>query len=78
MHLARELEFRAVVVAACDDEVLALQSRIAAVADEADLEDTYTTECHPPYVVCTRTRDLLLVTGVEPTSEFLDDLTATR
>lgn len=78
MHLAKGLEFRAVVVAACDDEVLPLQSRIAAVTDEADLEDTYTTERHILYVACTRARDHLLVTGVEPASEFLDDLTITQ
>jgi hypothetical protein len=29
---------------------------------------------HPLYVACTRARDRLLVTGVEPASEFLDDL----
>ena len=74
MHLAKGLEFRAVAVMACDDEVLPLQSRIENVADEADLEDTYSTERHLLYVACTRARDHLLVTGVEPASEFLDDL----
>ena len=74
MHLAKGLEFRAVAVAACDDEVLPLQSRIEDIADEADLEDTYSTERHLLYVACTRARDRLLVTGVEPASEFLDDL----
>ena len=39
MHLAKGLEFRAVVVAACDDEVIPLQSRIETIVDEADLED---------------------------------------
>ena len=76
MHLAKGLEFRAVVVAACDDEVLPLQSRIEAVADTADLEDVYNTERHLLYVACTRARDHLLVTGVAPGSEFLDDLRA--
>ena len=76
MHLAKGLEFRAVAVVACDDEVLPLQSRIESVADEADLEDTYSTERHLLYVACTRARDHLLVTGVEPASEFLDDLRA--
>jgi hypothetical protein len=28
------------------------------------------------YVACTSARDFLLVTGVEPASEFLDDLRA--
>ena len=74
MHLAKGLEFRAVAVVACDDEILPLQSRIENVADEADLEDTYSTERHLLYVACTRARDRLLVTGVEPASEFLDDL----
>lgn len=75
MHLAKGLEFRAVVVMACDDEVLPLDARISAVADEGDLEAVYDTERHLLYVACTRARDHLLVTGVEPASEFLDDLT---
>lgn len=74
MHLAKGLEFRAVVVMACDDEIIPLQERIEAVADDADLEEVYNTERHLLYVACTRARDQLLVTGVEPASEFLDDL----
>lgn len=74
MHLAKGLEFRAVVVMACDDEVLPLQERIESVSDESDLEEIYTTERHLLYVACTRARDFLLVTGVDPVSEFLDDL----
>ncbi|MDI6451742.1 3'-5' exonuclease [Anaerobaca lacustris] len=74
MHLAKGLEFRAVVVMACDDEVIPLQERIEVVADDADLEEVYNTERHLLYVACTRARDHLLVTGVEPASEFLDDL----
>jgi len=76
MHLAKGLEFRAVVVMACDDEIIPLQERIEAVADDADLEDVYNTERHLLYVACTRARDHLLVTSVEPASEFLDDLRA--
>lgn len=74
MHMAKGLEFRAVVVAACDDEIVPLQSRIEAVTDESDLEEVYNTERHLLYVACTRARDNLLVTGVEPGSEFLADL----
>jgi superfamily I DNA/RNA helicase len=74
MHLAKGLEFRAVAVMACDDQVIPLQERIETVADEADLEDVYNTERHLLYVACTRARDHLLVTGVEPASEFLADL----
>jgi mRNA-degrading endonuclease RelE of RelBE toxin-antitoxin system len=74
MHLAKGLEFRAVVVMACDDEIIPLQSRIETVADDSDLEEIYNTERHLLYVACTRARDNLLVTSVEPASEFLDDL----
>jgi superfamily I DNA/RNA helicase len=74
MHLAKGLEFRAVAVMACDDQVIPLQERIETVADEADLEDVYNTERHLLYVACTRARDHLLLTGVEPASEFLADL----
>ena len=74
MHLAKGLEFRAVVVMACDDEVIPSQERIETVGDAADLEDIYNTERHLLYVACTRARDYLLVTSVEPASEFLDDL----
>ncbi len=74
MHLAKGLEFRAVAVIACDDEVIPLQSRIETVADDADLEEVYSTERHLLYVACTRARDRLLVSGVQPASEFLDDL----
>jgi len=59
---------------ACDDEILPLQSRIDTVADDSDLEEVYNTERHLLYVACTRARDQLLVTSVEPKSEFLDDL----
>ena len=57
--MRRGLEFRAVVVAACDDEVIPLQSRIEAVADTADIEDVYNTERHLLYVAWTRARDHL-------------------
>ena len=75
MHLAKGLEFRAVVVMACDDEIIPLQERIETVGDDADLQEVYDTERQLLYVACTRARDHLLVTGVAPTSEFLDDFT---
>jgi mRNA-degrading endonuclease RelE of RelBE toxin-antitoxin system len=74
MHLAKGLEFRAVVVMACDDEILPLQERIETATDQGELEEVYATERHLLYVACTRARDHLLVTGVEPASEFLADL----
>ena len=74
MHLAKGLEFRAVVVMACDDEVIPSQMRISAVADQVDLEDVYDTERQLLYVACTRARDYLLITSGEIASEFLDDM----
>ena len=74
MHLAKGLEFRAVVVMACDDEVIPSQERIETVTDDSDLEEVYNTERHLLYVACTRARDHLFVTSVNPASEFLDDL----
>ena len=74
MHLAKGLEFRAVIVMACDDDVLPLQGRIETAADEAELDDVYETERRLFYVACTRARDRLLVSGVEPASEFFADL----
>ncbi|MGA2261328.1 MAG: 3'-5' exonuclease [Acidobacteriota bacterium] len=76
MHLAKGLEFPAVVVMACDDEVIPLQERIETVGDDSDLQEVYETERHLLYVACTRARDHLLVTSVEPASEFLDDMQA--
>ncbi len=74
MHLAKGLEFRGIVVMACDDEIVPLQDRIASVTDDSDLQEVYDTERHLLYVACTRARDQLLITGVNPASEFLDDL----
>ena len=61
MHLAKGLEFRAVAVMACDDEIIPSQTRINSIMDEADLEEVYNTERHLLYVACTRARDYLLV-----------------
>ena len=74
MHLAKGLEFRAVAVMACDDEIVPLQERIETVGDDADLQEVYDTERHLLYVACTRARDYLLVTSGDTPSEFLDDL----
>ena len=74
MHLAKGLEFRSVAVMACDEDVLPHQQRLEQVTDASDLEEVYDTERHLLYVACTRARENLLVTGVDPCSEFLEDL----
>jgi hypothetical protein len=76
MHVAKGLEFRAVAVIACDDEIVPLEARIATATDEGALRDVFNTERHLLYVACTRARDDLLVSGVEPVSEFVEDLRA--
>lgn len=73
MHNAKGLEYRAVAVVACDEDVLPQEQRIEDVADDADLEEVYNTERHLLYVACTRARERLLITGVSPGSEFLSD-----
>jgi hypothetical protein len=74
MHLAKGLEFRAVIVMACDDEIIPLQERVESITDEADLEEVYTTERHLLYVACTRARESLTITATAPESEFLADI----
>ena len=59
---------------ACDDDIVPQQERVESITDEADLQEVYDTERHLLYVACTRARDYLLVCGVTPASEFLDDL----
>jgi hypothetical protein len=74
MHLAKGLEYKAIAVMACDDDVLPLQDRVETAADESELDEVFDTERHLFYVACTRARDRLLITGVSPASEFLSDL----
>jgi hypothetical protein len=74
MHLAKGLEFRAVAVMCCDDDVIPSSDRVRAASDPAELEEIVETEGHLLYVACTRARERLLVTGVAPVSEFVRDL----
>lgn len=74
MHLAKGLEFKAVAVMACDDMLLPLRQRVEAAADEFELDDVIETERQLFYVACTRARDHLMVSGIEPGSEFVKDL----
>lgn len=73
MSLAKGLEFRAVVVMACDEGTLPRDERVADAADEAELDDIYETERRLLYVARTRAREHLLLTGVAPVSEYLAD-----
>jgi superfamily I DNA/RNA helicase len=78
MHLAKGLEFKAVAVIGCDDEVVPLQSRLESAPDQSALETIYNTERHLLYVACTRARERLWISGVDPASEFIEDMTQHR
>jgi hypothetical protein len=74
MHLAKGLEFRMVVVMACDQDVLPLASRVEQVADDFELDEVLATERQLLYVAVTRARDRLIVSATTPGSEFLENL----
>jgi len=74
MHLAKGLEFRVVMIMACNDEVIPSQTRIENISDQDELEEVYITERHLLYVACTRAREQLLISATGPESEFLSDL----
>ncbi|WP_425290551.1 hypothetical protein [Devosia enhydra] len=59
---------------ALDDDVLPDPERLAGVGDVADIAALQDTERHPLYVAATRARDRLMLTGVAPGSEFLEDI----
>lgn len=63
LHLAKWLEFRAVAVMACDEQVLPLQEREEAVTEEVDLKEVYETERHLLYVAYKRARDRLWISA---------------
>jgi superfamily I DNA/RNA helicase len=77
MSLANGLEFRAVVVMACDESVLPLDERVADAADEAELDDIFETERLLPHVSCASAREHLLLTALAPGSEYFADLGGT-
>ncbi|HEY1613669.1 MAG TPA: 3'-5' exonuclease [Rhizomicrobium sp.] len=74
MHFAKGLEFKAVAVMACDEDVLPLKARLDAATDEVERAEVNATERQLFYVACTRARDRLLVTGAAPASAFLKDI----
>ncbi len=76
MHLAKGFEFRAVVVMACDEDVLPSPERIETAANTPELKEIYTTERHLLYVAATRARDCLWLSASGRGSEVLEDLSS--
>ncbi len=74
MHLAKGLEFRAVVVMACDESAIPDPTRLEQASDPAELEEVYNSERQLLYVACTRARDRLILSAAGTPSEFLLDL----
>jgi ATP-dependent exoDNAse (exonuclease V) beta subunit len=61
-----------------DEQVIPASQRIADVSDEMELDEVYATERQLLYVAATRARDRLLIAGVAPGSEFLNDFRMQR
>ena len=59
---------------ACDHDTIPLAERIESAADEYELEETFNTERHLLYVAATRARERLYLSGVNPISEFVEDM----
>lgn len=55
---------------ACDDETLHSQSRIASITEEVDLQVACKTAWHLQYVNCTNACDQLMMSAVDPASDF--------
>ena len=71
---AKGLEYQAVVVMACDSDVIPSPVRLAEADIIAGLQEIYDTERNLLYVALTRARDYLLVTNVDIPSELLLDM----
>jgi superfamily I DNA/RNA helicase len=74
MQLAKGLEFRDVVIMACEEDLLPDPERIGSAGDASQLEDVYNSERQILYVACTRARDRLLITHAHAPSEFIEDM----
>lgn len=74
MFDAKGLEYQAVVVMACDADVIPSPERLAEADIIAGLQEIYDTERNLLYVACTRARDYLLVTSAGIPSELLLDM----
>lgn len=74
MFDAKGLEYQAVVVMACDADIIPSPERLAEADVIAGLQEIYDTERNLLYVACTRARDYLLVTSAGIPSELLLDM----
>jgi superfamily I DNA/RNA helicase/mRNA-degrading endonuclease RelE of RelBE toxin-antitoxin system len=73
MQLAKGLEFRAVIVMACDEQILP-QYDLLGTYDPAELDAVHASERQLLYVACTRARDELVLSFSGTPSMFLLDM----
>lgn len=73
MQDAKGPEYRAVVVMACDAEVLPSENRLLLASSERAHREVYDTERHLLYVAATRARERLWLSAYDPASEFFDN-----
>ena len=71
MHRAKGLEFKIVVVMGCDASLVPLSHILRSFKADADRQEFLEKERHLFYVACTRAREQLVLTGVQPVSDFL-------
>lgn len=71
MHAAKGLEFRAVILVACDASVVPLEFVLEQATDSAELDDAVEKERHLLYVATTRARDELFITSSGAPSSLL-------
>ena len=73
MPLAKGLEFRAVIVMACDEQVMPQYESFGSY-DQAEIDAIHTSERQLLYVACTRAREELVISYSDTPSMFLLDM----
>lgn len=74
MHRSKGLEFRAVVIFSCNNDVLPFPRAIQDAEDEQEKKQIIKTEEYILYVACTRAREHLWLSSSSKPSEFIEYL----